>query len=110
MSQERRSSFERPMSHNTDTDTPTLYVCFGPCGKTIPAHEHVYLVQRRRIRPVKYDKQGRPGRHDSVQTWHDGVQVGPEYDPYCDDCFDKLPSIDDLLAQHKAGMEIRVRR
>ncbi len=98
------------MSPNPDPNAlTTLYTCYD-CGKTVPAHEHVYLVQRRRIRPVKYDKQGKPGRHDSVQTWHDGVQVGPEYDAHCDGCFDKLPSIDDLLARHKANMEIRVRR
>ena len=104
---ERRLSFVRPMP--LDTNDATLYTCYG-CDKTIDAAAHMYMVQRRRIRPVKYDKQGKPGRHDSVQTWHDGVQVGPEYDPHCDDCFDRLPSIDDLLAKHKGGMEIRVRR
>lgn len=80
---------------------PSKYTCYI-CS--IKITDHVYQVQRRTIRPVQYNKDGSPVRHDAIQTWHDGVILGPEVDDYCPVHFKALPTIQDLLDDYKRGL------
>ncbi len=71
---------------------------------------HVYRVQRRRVRPVgevmangKY-KFNEP---DLMDKSHAGIITGPGYDILCDDCYAKIPSLAELLRQHKTAEDAR---
>ncbi len=87
MSQELKLSSEPP-------PTTDPYVCVV-CDE--PLLVHAYKVQRRKVRPVIPKSEGGTGRHDGIDTWHDGIQVGPEFDYYCTTHYDELPSIQELL-------------
>ena len=87
----------------------TTYICFS-CGHDI--EDHVYLVQRRRIRPIPKNapssltERVRLGiKFDAVETFHAGVILGPERDPHCSTCFSKLPDIQELIDAHKNGID-----
>lgn len=97
MSQELKSSSEQ-------LPTASLYVC-SQCEE--PILDHVYQVQRRRIRPVVSVSEGGDGQHDAIDTWHNGVQLGPEFDDYCLSCYDKLPDIQELLNDYHKSLNPR---
>lgn len=75
-----------------------------------PVGDHLYQVQRRRIRALTEQVNGEPVNYapDLANPWHAGIVVGPEYDDYCDGCFDKLPTIDELFDAYKKRLGISV--
>ena len=93
MSQESKSSSEQPQTSE--------YIC-SQCEE--PILIHAFKVFRRTVRPVVPKSKGGTGRHDAIHTWHDGIQVGPEYDYYCPECYKKLPSIQDILDAYQASL------
>ncbi len=96
MSQVEKSSSE-PLTHS---ERP----CYS-CGESIVGR--VWLVQRRRVRPlrellslgkIKYNPP------DLVDPNHAGIQVGPEYDDHCNTCYEKLPTVQELIDAHKSSI------
>ncbi len=89
---------------HSNTYTLDTYVCYV-CGVEIV--DHVYSVQRRRIRSVPalgtvaYEK----ALKDAVNPWHGGIQLGPEYAPYCSTCYKEIDTIEELLATYKIGLK-----
>jgi hypothetical protein len=83
-----------------------MTVICSQCGEEIT--DHVYKVQRRRIRPPTEQKFGEPINYkpDVVNPWHAGVQVGPEFDDHCQKCYDVLPSIDELFDAYKKRLDL----
>ena len=80
-----------------DIYTTDTYICYS-CGVEIV--DHVYSVQRRRIRPAQI-----PGTiKDAVDPWHGGVQLGPEYDPYCSTCYREIDTIEEMLDTYKINL------
>ncbi len=82
------------------SNSATTYRCFG-CAKDII--DHVNMVQRRKIRPVPPNAS--PMMKDAVDPSHGGVILGPEFDPYCDICYAKIPTIQELLNAHKKRVD-----
>ncbi len=83
------------------THSSTTYRCFS-CDHDI--EDHVYFVQRRRIRPVKELSPDGTIKHnppDAVDPSHAGVILGPEFDPHCSSCYKELPTIQELIDAHK---------
>lgn len=74
----------------------TTYKCCE-CGDDIV--DHVYYVERRRIRPLKEGKVH--NTPDLIDPSHAGVILGPEYDPYCPTCYEALPDIQELIDAYK---------
>ncbi len=76
----------------------------------LPVGDHLYKVQRRRIRALTEQVSGEPINYkpDVISPWHAGVVVGPEYDDYCDTCFVKLSTIDELFDAYKKRLGIDV--
>lgn len=101
MSQESKFSSE----HQTRTRDSDSYIC-TTCRKVIL--DHVYLVQRRRIRSVP--SKGSPlyptALKDALDPSHGGVILGPEQDVYCPTCYDKIPTIQELINAHKNGLNL----
>lgn len=91
-------------SYIPHSPAPREHPCCG-CGENIA--DRIYRVKRRKIRAVQYDEEGRPRRHDGVHNWHDGVIVGPETDDYCSECFKLIPTIQELLDDHKRSLHTR---
>lgn len=65
---------------------------------------HAYRVQRRKIRavpdnPTVWDT-------DAVDKLHGGIVLGPESDLYCDSCYEKLPTVNELISAHKIAQEL----
>lgn len=86
-------------------NTAVNYIC-SICEK--PISDHVYLVQRRKVRPVKEilsDGKTRINPHDAIDPSHAGVILGPERDPYCSECFAKLPTIQELIDDYKKSLD-----
>ena len=85
------------------------YTCVK-CLKDIV--DHVYLVQRRKVRPLREvlpsGPDGKPiikhNPSDAIETFHAGIQVGPEEDPYCPLCYAKLPTIQELINDFKSNL------
>lgn len=67
--------------------------------------DHAYSVQRRRIRsvPAKSSPQYKDAMKDAVDPSHGGVILGPEFDLYCDLCYAKLPTIQELINDYKSA-------
>ena len=87
------------------------YICYK-CGEDIV--DHVYQVQRRRIRKIPVDAPATRAEKvklgilfDAVDPSHGGVILGPEFDDYCPTCFKNLPSIEELIKAHKTGLQER---
>ena len=81
------------------------YLCYD-CGE--PIVDHVFLVQRRRVRPLKEilsDGVVQHNPHDAVESFHAGVQVGPELDPHCSTCYAALPTVQELIDAYKIGLD-----
>ncbi len=95
MSQESRSSSERRQTN----DTP--YIC---CVCKVEILDHVYRIQRRTVRAVRYDEVGYPIRHDAIHPWHDGIQLGP-YDVYCPKHNPKRLAVQELLDAYHEGVD-----
>lgn len=98
MSQDQKSS-SAPQTRSS------TYVCVG-CKESII--DHVYLVQRRRIRPTKETSPSGKTIHnppDLIDTSHAGVILGPEHDPYCTTCYMELPTLQDLINAHKKRVD-----
>ena len=93
MSQESKSSSERPRTNE--------YIC---CQCNTPILAGTYKVFRRTVRPVVSVAKGGTGRHDGIHPWHDGIQVGPEYDYYCLKHYKELPPIQDILDAYQASL------
>ncbi len=83
------------------TDT---YICYA-CGHDIV--DHVYLVQRRTVRPVplKGSPEYKTAPKDAVHTWHGGIILGPERDPYCSSCYTELSTVQNLLDSYKDSLK-----
>jgi hypothetical protein len=97
MSQELKSSSEH--------QTRSSVICTS-CPEVIV--DHIYSVQRRRIRPLTEtlpDGKVRYNQPDIIDPSHAGVILGPEYDPYCPTCFAELPTIQELINAHKNGFD-----
>ena len=101
MSQEQKSSSEL----QTRSNGTRLYTCTD-CDEVIL--DHVYLVQRRRIRsvPPKDSPQYATALKDAFDPSHGGVILGPEYDPYCPSCYENIPTIQELIDAHKNGLNL----
>ena len=69
------------------------------CGEVIV--DHVYSVQRRKVRPASKDRT----LNDAVDSSHAGVILGPEFDMYCPTCFDSLPTIEELIRDYKKNLD-----
>ena len=93
MSQEPRSSSEH--------QTRSSMIC-SSCREVII--NHAYSVQRRRVRavPEKTSPLYKSALKDAVDSSHGGVILGPEFDLYCDTCFAALPTIQELIGDHKS--------
>ncbi len=86
-------------------ETATTYLCIS-CNE--PIIDHAYLVQRRRVRPLKETLSNGTEVHnlpDFLDGFHAGIQVGPESDYYCSTCFAKLPSFQELIDVYKSGLD-----
>ena len=85
--------------------TSSELVC-SSCDKVLA--DHAYKVQRRKIRPLYEMLPGgkmKANPHDTVDSFHAGIIVGPKSDMYCQTCFDKLPTIEDLIRDYKRSLD-----
>jgi hypothetical protein len=76
------------------------------CGEVIV--DHAYSVQRRKIRPVSEtlpDGTKKFSMYDAVDSSHAGIILGPEFDMYCPTCYDSLPTIEELIRDHKKSLD-----
>ncbi len=86
-------------------DPAVVYSCVS-CGETIT--NHAYLVQRRSVRPLKEilpDGTAVNNPPDFLDGFHAGIKVGPESDYYCDACYTKLPSFQELINDYKSNLD-----
>lgn len=83
-------------------ETITSHICVS-CDESII--DHAYLVQRRRVRPLEEvlpDGTTVHNPQDFLDGFHAGIQVGPESDYYCDACYERLPSFQELIDDYKS--------
>lgn len=83
----------------------TTYKCCE-CGTDIV--DHVYQVQRRRIRPLREVSETGKVKHnvsDALDGSHAGVILGPEYDLYCPTCYADIPTIQELINKNKGKLK-----
>ena len=87
-------------------EEPKEYTC---CQCEQPITDHVYQVDRRRVRPLVEFKKGKEvfNPPDALQSWHAGIIVGPENDDYCPKCFELIPGVQELLNDYKTGLDSR---
>ncbi len=74
------------------------------CSKCPAEVQHAYKVLQRTVRAVVPKELGGTGRHDAVSPWHDGIIVGPGFDILCKACYDKIPSIKEILNAYKRSL------